>query len=83
MLRLLISAPTLRCFLIYVEIKREIKTEDDHENQQQEPPSSEQEEAAGRAENIKVEDKGGNLSRKRPHEDNKAYNYYEHREEKR
>lgn len=28
-------------------------------------------------------DRGGQYSRKRPHEDNRSYGYYEHREEKR
>lgn len=38
---------------------------------------------AAQAEQVKVEaDKGGH-SRKRPHEENRGYGYYEHREDKR
>ncbi|XP_037533652.1 heterogeneous nuclear ribonucleoprotein U-like protein 1 [Nematolebias whitei] len=65
------------------EIKREIKTEDEPENQHQDAPSSEQQAAAGHTQEVKVEDKGGSVSRKRPHEDNRGYSYYGHREEKR
>ncbi|XP_017286551.1 heterogeneous nuclear ribonucleoprotein U-like protein 1 [Kryptolebias marmoratus] len=68
------------------EIKTDIKTEDGSEadgNSQEEPQSTEQQDVAGQAEQIKMEEKGGNYSRKRPHEDNRGYNYYEHRDEKR
>ncbi|KAM4742900.1 heterogeneous nuclear ribonucleoprotein U-like protein 1 isoform 2-T3 [Anableps anableps] len=64
------------------EIKTEIKTEDESElvgDRQQEAPETEQQ---GQAE-IKVEDNKGGNSRKRPHEENRGYGYYEHREEKR
>ncbi|XP_043975991.1 heterogeneous nuclear ribonucleoprotein U-like protein 1 isoform X1 [Gambusia affinis] len=64
------------------EIKTEIKTEDEAEpvgDEQQEPQETEQQ---GQAE-IKTEDNKGGNSRKRPHEENRSYGYYEHREEKR
>ncbi|XP_038144457.1 E3 ubiquitin-protein ligase TOM1-like isoform X9 [Cyprinodon tularosa] len=58
-----------------------IKTEDEYwpvEDRQQEAQGTEQQ---GQAE-IKVEDRKGGNSRKRPHEENRSYGYYEHREEK-
>ncbi|XP_061575879.1 heterogeneous nuclear ribonucleoprotein U-like protein 1 isoform X2 [Cololabis saira] len=72
------------------EIKVEVKTEDGYEpagDREQETPGTEQqrgEDATGQAEQVKSEsDKGGNVSRKRPYEENRGYGYYEHREEKR
>lgn len=64
------------------EIKTEIKTEDEPEpvadGKQEDQGTGQQ----GQAE-VKVEDGKGGSSRKRPHEENQAYGYYEHREEKR
>lgn len=59
----------------YVEIKKEIKTEDESENQHQDPPGSEQQDAAGHTHEVKMEDKGS-VSRKRPHEDNRGHNHH-------
>ncbi|XP_057684810.1 heterogeneous nuclear ribonucleoprotein U-like protein 1 isoform X1 [Corythoichthys intestinalis] len=46
-------------------------------------PKNEQDGGSG-GDQVKPEsEKGGHYSRKRPHEENRGYNYYEHREEKR
>ncbi|XP_047247327.1 heterogeneous nuclear ribonucleoprotein U-like protein 1 isoform X1 [Girardinichthys multiradiatus] len=64
------------------EIKTEIKTEDEVE-----PVEDRREGAQGTEQQdqdeIKVEENKGGNSRKRPHEENRGYSYYEHREEKR
>ncbi|XP_036981052.1 heterogeneous nuclear ribonucleoprotein U-like protein 1 [Acanthopagrus latus] len=72
------------------EVKVEVKIEDNPEairEGQQDNRGTEREhgqDAAAQAEEVKVEgDKGGHQSRKRPYEENRSYNYYEHREEKR
>ncbi|KAK5869116.1 hypothetical protein PBY51_010073 [Eleginops maclovinus] len=53
-------------------------------NTEQDSQSTEHQDGAGQEEQIKVEsDKGGSNSRKRPHDESRSYNYYEHREEKR
>lgn len=51
------------------------------DNQGPEPQQGQ--DGTARAEQVKVEDKGGNYSRKRPYEESRSYGYYEHREEKR
>ncbi|XP_036005880.1 heterogeneous nuclear ribonucleoprotein U-like protein 1 isoform X1 [Fundulus heteroclitus] len=64
------------------EIKTEIKTEEEAEpveDGQQEAQGTEQQSQA----EVKAEDNKGGNSRKRPHEENRGYGYYEHREEKR
>lgn len=65
----------------------EVKMEDEPEaagNTEQESQRTEHQDGAVQGEQIKVEaDKAGNNSRKRPHEESRGYNYYEHREEKR
>uniref|UniRef100_A0A3B3V8F9 Heteroous nuclear ribonucleoprotein U like 1 n=1 Tax=Poecilia latipinna TaxID=48699 RepID=A0A3B3V8F9_9TELE len=64
------------------EIKTEIKIEDEAEPvgaEQQEAQEAEQQSQA----EVKTEDSKGGNSRKRPHEENRSYGYYEHREEKR
>uniref|UniRef100_A0A8P4KER0 Heterogeneous nuclear ribonucleoprotein U-like 1 n=1 Tax=Dicentrarchus labrax TaxID=13489 RepID=A0A8P4KER0_DICLA len=72
------------------EVKVEVKMEDDPQvagdGQQdvQETEHQQEQDGAAQAEQVKVEaDKGGNYGRKRPHEENRSYGYYEHREEKR
>lgn len=46
--------------------------------------TEDQQDDAAQAEQIKVEaDKGGHHGRKRPYEESRSYNYYEHREDKR
>ncbi|KAF3847336.1 hypothetical protein F7725_020362 [Dissostichus mawsoni] len=69
------------------EVKVEVKMEDEPEaagNTEQESQRTEHQDGAVQGEQIKVEsDKAGNNSRKRPHEESRGYNYYEHREEKR
>lgn len=79
---------SLRFFIS--EVKVEVKIEDNPEairEGQQDNRGTEREhgqDAAAQAEEVKVEgDKGGHQSRKRPYEENRSYNYYEHREEKR
>ncbi|KAI4814972.1 hypothetical protein KUCAC02_005145 [Chaenocephalus aceratus] len=68
-------------------VKVEVKMEDEPEaagNTEQESQRTEHQDGAVQGEQIKVEaDKAGNNSRKRPHEESRGYNYYEHREEKR
>ncbi|XP_054883916.1 heterogeneous nuclear ribonucleoprotein U-like protein 1 isoform X3 [Poeciliopsis prolifica] len=67
------------------EIKTEIKTEEEAEpvgDEKQEPEEAQEAEQQDQAE-IKTEDNKGGNSRKRPHEENRSYGYYEHREEKR
>ncbi|KAM9318012.1 heterogeneous nuclear ribonucleoprotein U-like protein 1 [Pholidichthys leucotaenia] len=71
------------------DIKMEVKMEDEPQTvgeRQQDGQQAKQSrhEATGQAVEVKVEaDRGGQYSRKRPHEENRGYNYYEHREEKR
>ncbi|XP_014328605.1 heterogeneous nuclear ribonucleoprotein U-like protein 1 isoform X2 [Xiphophorus maculatus] len=64
------------------EIKTEIKTEDEAEPVGDEQQAAQEAEQQDQAE-IKTEDNKGGNSRKRPHEENRSYGYYEHREEKR
>ncbi|CAL1571039.1 unnamed protein product [Knipowitschia caucasica] len=73
------------------EIKQDVKVEVKSENidavqeshQQQEQQKS-SDETIGAPIEVKTEsDKGGPQGRKRPHEENRGYNYYEHRDEKR
>ncbi|XP_041669517.1 heterogeneous nuclear ribonucleoprotein U-like protein 1 [Cheilinus undulatus] len=70
------------------EVKVEVKLEDDPGatgDQQQDSQETEQQRPdVAKAEQVKAEaDKGGQFSRKRPYEENRAYGYYEHREDKR
>uniref|UniRef100_A0A8P4KBA8 Heterogeneous nuclear ribonucleoprotein U-like 1 n=1 Tax=Dicentrarchus labrax TaxID=13489 RepID=A0A8P4KBA8_DICLA len=81
---------TAHCSFIVLEVKVEVKMEDDPQvagdGQQdvQETEHQQEQDGAAQAEQVKVEaDKGGNYGRKRPHEENRSYGYYEHREEKR
>ncbi|XP_061828345.1 heterogeneous nuclear ribonucleoprotein U-like protein 1 isoform X2 [Nerophis lumbriciformis] len=64
------------------EIKEDIKTEDDPE-----AAGDAGREARGtepqRGAEVKAESDRGHYGRKRPHEESRGYNYYEHREEKR
>ncbi|XP_027901269.1 heterogeneous nuclear ribonucleoprotein U-like protein 1 isoform X3 [Xiphophorus couchianus] len=64
------------------EIKTEIKTEDEAEPVGDEQQAAQEAEQQDQAE-VKTEDNKGGNSRKRPHEENRSYGYYEHREEKR
>ncbi|KAK5611912.1 hypothetical protein CRENBAI_007128 [Crenichthys baileyi] len=64
------------------EIKTEIKTEDGAEPVEDRREGAQGTEQQDQAE-IKVEENKGGNSRKRPHEENRGYSYYEHREEKR
>lgn len=75
---------------IILEVKVEIKMEDDSEapgDREQDIHGTEQqrgEDGTGQAEQAKVEaDKSGHYGRKRPYEENRGYGYYEHREDKR
>lgn len=79
-----------RCSFFILEVKVEVKTEDDPEpagDPQQDNQGTElhhEQDGTPRAEQVKVEsDKAGNYGRKRPYEENRSYGYYEHREEKR
>ncbi|XP_045929069.1 heterogeneous nuclear ribonucleoprotein U-like protein 1 [Micropterus dolomieu] len=72
------------------EVKVEVKVEDDPEtigDRNQDIHQTEhqrEQDGTAQAEQVKVEaDKGGHHSRKRPHEENRGYGYYEHREDKR
>lgn len=78
------------CEFFILEIKVELKTEDDPEaagDKQQDVQDTEhprEEDGAAQAEQVKVEaDRGGHYSRKRPYEESRGYGYYEHREDKR
>ncbi|MEQ2170801.1 Heteroproteinous nuclear ribonucleoprotein U-like protein 1 [Goodea atripinnis] len=62
------------------EIKTEIKTEDGAEPVEDRREGAQGTEQQDQAE-IKVEENKGGNSRKRPHEENRGYSYYEHREE--
>uniref|UniRef100_A0A667XYG4 Heteroous nuclear ribonucleoprotein U like 1 n=1 Tax=Myripristis murdjan TaxID=586833 RepID=A0A667XYG4_9TELE len=67
-----------------LEIKVEIKKEDESAEEQQEPANEWEAQEAQQAEQIKVEaDRSGHHSRKRPYDENRGYGYYEHREDKR
>lgn len=68
----------------FLEIKVEVKTEDDQQEDNQGTEDQQRQDEAARTEQVKVEaDKGGQYSRKRPYEESRSYGYYEHREEKR
>lgn len=73
-----------------VDVKVEVKTEDDAEaatgGQQyvQEEEQQREQDNTWQAGQVKAEsDKGGQHSRKRPYEESRSYSYYEHREDKR
>uniref|UniRef100_A0A1A8JYQ8 Heterogeneous nuclear ribonucleoprotein U-like 1 n=1 Tax=Nothobranchius kuhntae TaxID=321403 RepID=A0A1A8JYQ8_NOTKU len=61
------------------EVAVKVKTEEEEtepvENKQQDGEQQQERDAADLAERVKVEDKGGNYSRKRPHEENRRYGY--------
>ncbi|XP_051934842.1 heterogeneous nuclear ribonucleoprotein U-like protein 1 [Hippocampus zosterae] len=72
------------------EIKEEIKTEDPPEaagdagREAHESEPSRGQDDDGLAEHMKVEsERSGQYGRKRPYEESRGYNYYEHREDKR
>ncbi|TKS80680.1 Heterogeneous nuclear ribonucleoprotein U-like protein 1 [Collichthys lucidus] len=70
------------------EIKVEVKKEDGpdaaEDEQQNIRETENQQDDAAQAEQIKAEaDKGERHGRKRPYEESRGYNYYEHREDKR
>lgn len=68
----------------FLEVKVEVKTEDDQQEDNQGTEDQHRQDEAAQTEQVKVEaDKGGQYSRKRPYEENRSYSYYEHREEKR
>uniref|UniRef100_A0AAQ5ZRQ8 Uncharacterized protein n=1 Tax=Amphiprion ocellaris TaxID=80972 RepID=A0AAQ5ZRQ8_AMPOC len=78
------------CSCIVLEVKVEVKVEDESEaigDRREDSHGAEQQqgqEAAGQAEQVKVEgERGGHYGRKRPYEENRSYGYYEHREDKR
>ncbi|XP_053729391.1 heterogeneous nuclear ribonucleoprotein U-like protein 1 [Synchiropus splendidus] len=64
------------------EVKVEIKKEDPEPEQREHGEQDLPQQQRG-ADQVKVEGDRGGHSRKRPHEENRGYNYYEHREEKR
>uniref|UniRef100_A0A8C4GIB2 Heterogeneous nuclear ribonucleoprotein U-like 1 n=1 Tax=Dicentrarchus labrax TaxID=13489 RepID=A0A8C4GIB2_DICLA len=62
----------------------DVEEQPDGQQDVQETEHQQEQDGAAQAEQVKVEaDKGGNYGRKRPHEENRSYGYYEHREEKR